>query len=162
MKERIDIQKMMWSHGWLSLFGDDIPVDKRLRQYTKSIIAHDYDTTCIVNVCENEYGMELSGEFGILWIECLYSENAPYTYDNLQDMLAALTMAEDDLLMIGIPFAAKYGFHGKNAANKKRRTDALRRKYKCDEIEKELDRKRMIKRQQEQERRKNAHENNAE
>ena len=106
--------------------------------------------------------MELSGEFGVLWIECLYSEDEPYTFNNLQDMLTALVMAEDDLLMIGIPFAAKYEFHGKNAANKKRRNDALRRKYKCDEIEKELERKRMLKRQQEQERRKNAHENNAE
>ena len=164
MINQIDIQKMMWSHGWLSLFGDDIPVDKRLRQYTKSIIAHDYDTTCIANVCEDERGMEPCGEFGILWIECLYSEDAPppYSYNNLQDMLAALTMAEDDLLMIGIPFAAKYEFHGKNAANKKRRNDALRRKNNCDEIEKELGRQFMLKRQQEQERRKNAHENNVE
>lgn len=145
MKNQIDIHKMMWSHGWLSLFGDDIPVDRRLRQYKKNIIAHDYDTTCIVNVCENDRGMEISGEFGILWVECLYSEDAPYTYDNLQDMLAALVMAEDDLLMIGIPFAAKYEFHGKNAANKKRRNDALRKKYKCEEIEKELDEKRMAK-----------------
>ena len=162
MKERIDIQKIMWSHGWLSVFQDDIPVDNNLRQYAKNIISREYDTICIVNVCEDEKGMELSGEFGVLWIECLYSEDAPYTYDNLQDMLAALIMAEDDLLLIEIPFAAKYEFHGKNVANKKRRNDALRRKYKCDEIEKELDKKRMLKRQQEQERRKIAHENNAE
>ena len=162
MKNQIDIQKKMWSHGWLSVFQDDIPVDKNLRQYAKSIISREYDTICIVNVCEDEKGMELSGEFGVLWIECLYSEDEPYTFNNLQDMLTALVMAEDDLLMIGIPFAAKYEFHGKNAANKKRRNDALRRKYECDEIEKELERKRMLKRQQEQERRKNAHENNAE
>ncbi len=145
MKERIDIQKMMWSHGWLLVFDDGIPVDKNLRQYAKNIIACEYDTLCIVNVCEDENGMELSGEFGILWIECLYGEVAPYTYNILKDMFAALVMAEDDLLMIGIPFAAKYEFHGRNAANKKRRNNALRRKYKCEEIEKELDEKRMEK-----------------
>ena len=63
----------------------------------------------------------------------------------LYDMLAALEMAEDDLLLIGMPFCAKYQFHGKNAANKKRRNDALRRKYRCDEIEKELNNQRMLK-----------------
>lgn len=164
MNNQIDIQKLMWSHGWLSPDDNDIyKAHPNLCQYKKTLLANEYDTICIANVCEYADGMILSGEFGILWLECLYPEvNPPYTYDDIYDMLAALETAEDDLLMIGIPFCAKYKFHGKNAANKKRRNDALRRKYRCDEIEKELGEQLMLKRKQEQERRKNAHENNAE
>lgn len=166
---RIDIDKLMWAHGWLSLWQDKnlrnkISVDRRLRQYKKSILAKEFDTLCIANVCLTAEGMELSGEFGVLWVECLYSEDVipPYSFNSLYDMLAALEMAEDDLLMIGIPFCAKYQFHGKNAANKKRRNDALRRKYNCEEIERELKEQLSLKRKQDHERRKKAHENNAE
>ncbi len=160
----LDIQKMMWAHGWLPL-DDELPLDNQLCQYKKSIIAKEYETLCIAEVCEDSEGMNLSGEFGILWIECIYSEHyatLPYTYNDLYDMLAAMEMAEDDLLVIGIPFCARYQFHGRNAANKKRRNDALRRKYQCDEIEKELNNQRVQKWKQEQERRKSDHENNVE
>jgi hypothetical protein len=36
-----------------------------------------------------------------------------------------------------MPFSPYYKFHGRNRANKKRRNDALRRKYNLDELESE-------------------------
>ena len=56
----------------------------------------------------------------------------------LDHINAALEMAEENLLLIGVPFTNEYGFHGRKPREKSRRNKTLRRAYALDELEEKL------------------------
>lgn len=116
----------------------------------KSFEAEDYDVykmtflmtykvtiyTCI-SMSSNH--LCLDGHYGVLWLESEYEYDRSHSIGELTEMRDAIEAAENNLLLIGIPFTPDYKFLGKNKANKKRRNDALRRKLNLDEQEKAND-----------------------
>ena len=74
-----------------------------------------------------------------MWLEAIYEceRNWCLSYNDIEDMQEAIIHAEENLLKIGMPFIKDYKFHGKNAANKSRRNEKLRRMYKLTEKEEE-------------------------
>ena len=91
----------------------------------------------IVRACVSEYEKHLcvDGHYGVLWLEAAqYECDPPYSERDLKDMIYAIEKAEENLLLIGMPFVPDYEFHG-NKANRKRRNDKLRRIYKLEEKE---------------------------
>ena len=98
----------------------------------------------IVQACVSVHQNHLcvDGHYGVLWVECIgwpdwsRGEDVGFGYSDLTCMQNALIKAEENLLRCGIPFSPEHRFLGKNAENKKRRNDALRKKYNLAEIEK--------------------------
>lgn len=98
----------------------------------------------LIRACVSEYPEHLciDGHYGVLWLEaCEYENDPPHSENDLYDMIYAIEKAEENLLMIGMPFTPDYKFHG-NRANRKRRNDKLRRIYGLDEKEREDNEKR--------------------
>lgn len=96
-----------------------------------------YEITCYAHITERKSQLKHSGSYGVAWIDAEHENEAPYNLTMLREMGNAILMAEDNLLLVGIPFCYDYSFHGRNAANKKRRNESLRRKYNLDEEEKQ-------------------------
>ncbi len=102
----------------------------------KATFLSEYEVTCYAHVAETENQLTLNGEFGVAWIDAEYENDPPYSHYDLDSIRGGIQLAEDNLLRIGIPFCSDYKFLGRNAANKKRRNDALRRMYGLEELEK--------------------------
>ena len=85
-----------------------------------------YETTVTAHISSDISGFKKYGCLGVIDIEGEYEYEAPYGYNDLEDILYALEQAEDNLLTLEIPFDEHYEFHGKNKANKKRRNKAIR------------------------------------
>ena len=106
-------------------------------QYTLEVLGHSYKSTVRAVVASHSRHLCIDGHYGVLWLDVAkYENNPPYEEHALTDMITAIGYAEDNLLAIGMPFTPDYDFHGRNKANKKRRNDALRRKYNLEELEK--------------------------
>lgn len=98
-----------------------------------------YHTLVRAVVAEHSKHLCIDGHYGVLWLDAVkYECDPPYSENDLEDMLCALELAEENLLTIGMPFTPDYKFHG-NAANRKRRNDKLRKLYNLDELEKRDD-----------------------
>lgn len=99
--------------------------------YGAVIDGFDYAVRCWARVCDGPKSYEVSGDYGVAWIECDLSEYTTreyYGYSDALEIMYAIDHAETNLLKCGIPFTDGYRFHGKNAYNKARRNDAIRRK----------------------------------
>lgn len=106
--------------------------------YTLKILV-EYHVTVRAVVASHSQHLCINGHYGVLWLDVAeYENDPPYGMDDLEDMLEAIRLAEDNLLKIGMPFAPDYQFNG-NAANKRRRNEKLRRIYNLEELEKERD-----------------------
>lgn len=58
---------------------------------------------------------------------------------DLDDIRQGIRLAQDNLLTLGIPFCADYKFIDKNAGNKKRRNDKVRKLWNIQEAIAEVD-----------------------
>ena len=122
---------------WLHYEKDRLSTTDEYAQFAMDILGDMYHSTVVAIVSEHPQDLDLDGHYGILWLEAVYECNRKgcLSYDDMEDMQAAIILAEENLLKIGMPFTPGYRFHGGNIANKKRRNDKLRRIYTLEEIE---------------------------
>lgn len=103
--------------------------------YTMEFLG-EYHTLVRAVVASHSKHLCVDGHYGVLWLDAVkYECDPPYSENDLEDMLCALELAEENLLTIGMPFTPDYRFHG-NKANRKRRNDKLRKLYNLEELEK--------------------------
>lgn len=128
--------RVFHSNGWTHLFRSDFDRDKREEQESlyQITLLEEYECTVTAHVITDSYQLGID-EYGVMWINVKYEYNDDdgHSFRELEEMQTAIIDAEDNLLAIGIPFNTDYEFHGKNAANKKRRNDALWRKLNLTE-----------------------------
>lgn len=99
--------------------------------YEAVIDGFDYAVKCWARVSDGLKGYDASGDYGVAWIECDLSEYTSreyYGYSDAQEIMYAIDHAESNLLKCGIPFTHGYRFIGRNAANKAKRNEAIRKK----------------------------------
>ena len=100
--------------------------------YTMSFLGN-YKTKILACVSAHEKHLCNDGHYGVLWLEVVkYECKRPYCYSDLEDMMYALELAEDNLLRIGMPFVPDYDFHGEKAKDKAEVNKALRIMYDLD------------------------------
>lgn len=139
--KRYDPLHILCQNGWQWHTYIDDPVlpasiaDDEYFQYTLDVLGW-YTTTVRAVVAEYDKHMVIDGHLGVLWIDVVkYENDPPYSENDLEDMIWALELAEDNLIKIGMPFTPDYKFRGRNKANKKRRNDTLRKMYGMEELE---------------------------
>ena len=141
MVKRFDVLHILSRNGWewLSYESEYLSTTDTLYQYKAEFLGREYSSTVVALVSAHPDHLELDGHYGVMWLEAIYEcdRDGCLSYHDMKDMQQAIIYAEDNLLKIGMPFTPDYRFHGKNAANKKRRNDKLRRLYNLAEIEQE-------------------------
>lgn len=126
-----------WS--WIPHKKDYLSTTDDLYQYKAEILGRWYHSTVVALVSGQKNHLCFNGHYGVMWLEAIYDceRGGCFSYGDIEDMQAAIIHAEENLLKIGMPFTKGYKFHGKNAANKSRRNEKLRRMYKLTEKEEE-------------------------
>ena len=141
MAKRFDVLYILSRNGWewLSYESEYLSTTDTLYQYKAEFLGREYSSTVVALVAAHPDHLNLDGHYGVMWLEAIYEcdRDGCLSYHDMKDMQQAIIYAEDNLLKIGMPFTPDYRFHGKNAANKKRRNDKLRRLYNLAEIEQE-------------------------
>lgn len=95
-----------------------------------------YHTLVRAVVSAHSKHLMVDGHYGVLWIDVVkYECDPPHSENDLNDMIAAIEMAEKNLLKIGMPFSSDYQFHG-NKVKRQRKNEKLRALYNLDELEK--------------------------
>lgn len=97
---------------------------------------HIRNNTCYAVITETENQLGCMGHYGVGWVDVLSDEKPPYGRDDLRDMSEAIALAEDNLLLIGVPFVPGYEFSD-DKENKGKQNSILREKYGFDKLEKE-------------------------
>jgi len=120
---------------WLCYDKDKLSEADEYTQYKAVFLGNTYSSTVIAIISDLPDHLQLDGHYGVLWLEAIYEYGRAHSYDELRDMQSAIMVAEKNLLTIGMPFTKNYRFHGRNAANMKRRNERLRRLYNLDEKE---------------------------
>ena len=118
-----------WEWNQKRSFEEDYDVYKMTFLMTYKVTIYACISMSSIHLC-------LDGHYGVLWLEAEYEYDRPHSIGEIYEMRNAIEAAENNLLLIGIPFTPDHKFLGKNKANKKRRNDALRRKLNLDEQEK--------------------------
>lgn len=138
---KYDPLRILCSNGWkwLCYENDMLSTSTDYTQYSAEFLGRSYSSTVVAIISTNPDHLNLDGHYGVLWLEAIYENERDgcLSYDDMEDMQSAISVAEENLLRIGMPFTPDYVFHSRNKANMKRRNDALRRKYKMDELEKQ-------------------------
>ena len=141
MVKRFDVLHILSRNGWewLSYESEYLSTTDTLYQYKAEFLGREYSSTVVALIAAHPDHLNLDGHYGVMWLEAIYEcdRDGCLSYHDMKDMQQAIIYAEDNLLKIGMPFTPDYRFHGKNAANKKRRNDKLRRLYNLAEIEQE-------------------------
>lgn len=107
-------------------------------QYVLTLLDRGYETTVRAVVSCRPKHLELDGHYGVLWVDAVeYESDPPYSVEDLEDMISAIELAEENLLRIGMPFTDGRSFHGSKAEieAKIQRNNELRERYKLDEKE---------------------------
>ncbi len=94
--------------------------------------------TIRVWLSDSHRALKAHGAYGIIRLEVSKYpiRSLPFEDYDVDSLMEAIELAEDNLLAIGVPFASRRKFHGSNAANKRRRNETLRKKFNLDENEK--------------------------
>lgn len=140
---KFDVLHILTSNGWewLCYEKDMLSTTTEYTQYKAVFLGGAYSSTVVAIISNIPDHLQLDGHYGVLWLEAIYENerNGCLSYEDMEDMQQAIMNAEENLLLIGMPFTPGYHFHGKNVANKTRRNEKLRRLYRMDEIEAEGD-----------------------
>jgi hypothetical protein len=78
------------------------------------------------------------GHYGVMWLEAEYEYDRPHSIGELGEMKEGMAYAEDNLLLIGVPFVPDYKFID-NAEEKTKRNMELRDKLNLEKQEEEDD-----------------------
>ena len=124
--------RVFHSNGWSVRLPEGLSAQTREEHESlyEITLLENYECTVTAHVITDSYQLGINGEYGVMWLNVQYEyiEDEGHSWNELEEMQAAIIDAEDNCLAIGIPFEENYEFHGKNRANKKRRNDALIRK----------------------------------
>lgn len=141
-RERL-MHKKFWytlnESGWI-IHHDKNIADHSNDHYTfKKDFLSDMYTTTVFAVVPDSLG--INGHFGVSWLEAWYEyqDDALY-WKELEDIQHAICLAEKNLLLCEIPFCDNKSFHGtkQEIRWKINRNNKLRKKWRLDELEKEL------------------------
>lgn len=114
---------ILWKNGWkTSSLDDDCEI-------FKLGITLDYDVDCYALVDNTK---KVSGEYGVYGIEVADPAGGttpPIDWTRLEELLQAIECAEENLLVIGVPFISDYEFHGAGKEEKADKNTELRRKW---------------------------------
>lgn len=123
-----EVHQYLWrtlhSNGWRWV--NNLKDNTEEALYTMTFLER-YDCKITAHIADRERGLDIDGCYGVLWLDVDY-EYDHLSWSEIEEMQQAILDAEDNLLLIGIPFTELYTFHGKNAVNKKRRNDSIRRR----------------------------------
>ena len=124
----------MASNGWSweknkSLETDDYDVFSMTFLVTYKVKVYACIARCKKHLC-------VDGYLGVLWLESEYEYDRPLSISELGEMKEGMAYAEDNLLLIGIPFSPDYKFID-DAEEKTKRNMELREKLKLAEQENE-------------------------
>lgn len=141
-KERKVHQKFWYAlneSGWL-IHHDKVIADHSYdnNTYKKDFLSAMYTSTVFAVVPNS---LNINGHFGVSWLEVWYENQDDALYwKELEDMQHAICLAEKNLLLCEIPFCDSKSFHGtkQEIRWKINRNNKIRKKWKLDEIEKEL------------------------
>ena len=129
--------RVFHSNGWSVRFAEDFNSETKTQQESlyEITLLEEYECTVTAHVITDSYQLGINGEYGVMWLNVKYEyqDDDGHSWEELEEMEAAIIDAEDNLLSIGIPFDSNYEFHGKNRANKKRKNDALARRLNLKE-----------------------------
>lgn len=121
------------ANGWKSE-----GIEDDLHKYSLVVLA-DYETKVYACVAEDEKGIEICGDLGVLWLEGKYEyADRPLTLNQLEDAKQGIINAQNNLLAIGIPFCSDYKFYGKNTYNKTRKNEKTRKIWGIDKYATQL------------------------
>lgn len=149
--------RVFHSNGWSIKLAKDF--SSQTREDEESLyeitLLEEYECTVTAHVVTDACQLNINGEYGVMWLNVRYEyqDEDGHCWRELEEMQGAIIDAEDNLLAIGIPFETNYVFHGRNRANKKRKNDALIRKFNLIEKAKQ-DRKEYEQSKKEQEEKK--------
>jgi len=142
-KPHFDVLHILTRNGWqwLCYEKDMLSTTTEYTQYKADFLGHSYSSTVVAIISNLPEHLNLDGHYGVLWLEAVYEceRDGCLSWGDITDMQQAIIYAEENLLRIGMPFTPDYDFHGRNAANMKRRNSKLRRLYNMDEVEKEAE-----------------------
>lgn len=141
-----DFGTILERNGWKE--NEETEDVKNTHYYEMTLLSNNYNTTVRIWISESKETNDINGRYGVWEIEISDYEYPKFPFDEsaLKDMLYAIELAENNLLTIGIPFSPTYRFHGRNAANKKRRNKTLRKKFNLLQDERESYRRALSKR----------------
>lgn len=142
-KPHFDVLNILTRNGWqwLCYEKDMLSTTTEYTQYKADFLGHSYSSTVVAIISNLPEHLNLDGHYGVLWLEAVYEceRDGCLSWGDITDMQQAIIYAEENLLRIGMPFTPDYNFHGRNAANMKRRNRKLRRLYNMDEVEKKAE-----------------------
>lgn len=102
-------------------------------------ITIDFTTTVTAEFMSDWRGLSHCGSLGIVALTANYEYKEDLLFEELEDIMAALDHAENNLLNNGIPFVKDYKFHGKNKKQKALINQRIRRRMHIEEIEAEAE-----------------------
>ena len=71
-----------------------------------------YDVKIYACISSNSKHLCNDGHYGVMWLEAEYEYDRPHSKSELDEMIVAMKFAEDNLLLIGVPFVPNYKFIG--------------------------------------------------
>lgn len=141
MKKKFNAWRILTHNGWRwrKYKNEYLSITDEYSQYSAEFMGDSYGSIVVAIVSDMKDHLEFDGHYGVLWLEVVYENdrNGCYSYGDLYDMQTAIENAEENLLLIGMPFVPEYIFHGRNVANKRRRNEKLRKLYDLEALEKE-------------------------
>lgn len=102
-------------------------------------ITIDFITTVTAEFLSDWRGLSHCGYLGIVALTANYEFKEDLLFEELEDIMAALDHAENNLLNNGIPFVKSYEFHGKNKKQKALMNQRIRKRMHIEEIEAEAE-----------------------
>lgn len=129
--------KILCKNGWNYLKPyENISLADEFSQFKASFLGNNEVYTVVAVVSMYKRDLDLDGHFGVLWLEVSNLENTScFSVSDLEDMKEALSAAEENLLLIGMPFSSNYNFHGSDPEERARINTNLRKYYDLDELE---------------------------
>ena len=120
---------LLGRNGWHPDFAKSY--DEEYSFYGCEILGSEYFVKCWARVSDKDDGFGASGDWGVAWVECDVSTYTSQEYlgrNDAQEIISSIDHAEINLLKCGIPFTHGYRFSGRNAANKAKSNEAIRKK----------------------------------
>lgn len=134
--KQINFFNMFCRNAWKFVAGD---YDK-LQIYTATFCI-EYNIKVYAYVAEDSSSIDREGHIGVYFLEVKYEDedvyNDPMGTCELEWLLEAFEVAEENLLNVGIPFVPSYKFRGNNKEEKEIRNNEIRKKLNIEDFEKE-------------------------
>ena len=130
----IDSFSLFELNGW-KLNYDKTSQDNDGSYYYSMDIPIEYITTVTAEFIKDWEGLHICSSLGVIALTATYEYKENLLYEEVENIIAALDHAENNLLNNGIPFVKDYKFHGKYKKQKALKNQRIRKRMHIDEIE---------------------------